>query len=74
MRLQKCQRTYTGLRVLRSLVLGSMKETEHFLLYSQENARNSGIKDVMREQCVPALVDSWLQIMVWIETSLSAVW
>ena len=31
---------------------------------SQENTRNTVIKDTMREQCVPDLTESWFQIMV----------
>lgn len=36
---------------------------------SQESARNSAIKDRMREQCVAQLADSWLQIMKMYESS-----
>ena len=31
---------------------------------SQENTRNTTIKDTMRDNCVPQMVESWLQIMV----------
>ena len=34
------------------------------LYYFQENIRNTAIKDTMRDQCVPDLVESWLHIMV----------
>ncbi len=30
----------------------------------QENIRNTAIKDIMRDQCIPDLVESWLQIIV----------
>lgn len=35
--------------------------TEMFLL--QETRRNTLIKDSMREQCIPHLVESWFQIL-----------
>ena len=35
-----------------------------FSIFFEEAERNTAIKDTMREQCVPQMVDSWYQIMV----------
>lgn len=47
-------------------VFGLMLALNYFLFYPwlfQETRRNTVIKDGMREQCIPHLVESWFQIL-----------
>ncbi|XP_014664369.1 PREDICTED: exportin-T-like [Priapulus caudatus] len=50
-------------------VITKMKYDDSYNFDSEEVERNTVIKDAMREQCVPALVDSWYQILTTYETS-----
>ncbi|XP_051974310.1 exportin-T [Xyrauchen texanus] len=49
---------------LRTLMAIDAEVVDRDILHSpEETRRNTLIKDAMREQCIPALVESWFQIM-----------
>ena len=47
-----------------------MGDNQFVIFTIQENIRNTTIKDIMRDQCVPDLVESWLQIIVRSEVDI----
>uniref|UniRef100_A0A673A4M9 Exportin-T n=1 Tax=Sphaeramia orbicularis TaxID=375764 RepID=A0A673A4M9_9TELE len=48
---------------LRTLMAIDAEVVDRDILHSPETRRNTLIKDTMREQCIPNLVESWFQIL-----------